>query len=297
MSYEILSLGGEQTAAGAAAEEANNNGTNANLSNAPEGTETQTPNEGTEGTEVTEGTEGTEGTGTEEGKPEEKPEEGFFWGDVPVEIEVPEDIKSAFDEKGLDAQAVVAELFAKDGKFSLSDETRAKLDEAFGKPLVDGYLNLYKQQNEMAIKDFQSQAEAQKAQLEANTNEFTELVGGDEGFSELDAWAAENLSESELASINAVMTLPPEHWQAQKAMLQALQIKRDAAIREAEGDSSVTLIGDAGDGSGKPAVGLPQTLTRAEFQQEMFSERYLTDPAYADQIDAIRQRSAEQGIL
>lgn len=42
--------------------------------------------------------------------------------------------------------------------------------------------------------------------------------------------------------------------------------------------------------------GLPQTLTMAEFQSMMGTEKYRKDPAYAARVDAIRRASKQAGI-
>lgn len=290
MDYEILSVG----------DKPNNNGTNSNLSSEPEkspdtavedskGTSVETTQETTETQDAAETTE-QKTEDTQESVPE------YFFGDDQVEVAVPDDIAAAFADKGIDANQVLSELFAKEGKFELTAETKAKLDEAFGKGMVDGYLNLYRQQNEMAVKQFKSDAEAQSKLHEQITSDFSTLVGGDAGWGELDAWAAENMSETDLASFNAVMQLPPEHWQAQRAVIEAIQIKRGAVKTETEGTGMGQLIGDDTTAGGSTKSGLPQTLTMAEFQGIMGSEKYRKDPQYAARIDAVRRASKQAGI-
>ena len=278
----------------------NNNGTNSNLSSEQEkspdttvedskGTSVETTQETTETQDAAETTE-QKTEDTQENVPE------YFFGDDQVEVAVPDDIAAAFADKGIDANQVLSELFAKEGKFELTAETKAKLDEAFGKGMVDGYLNLYRQQNEMAVKQFKSDAEAQSKLHEQITSDFSTLVGGDAGWGELDAWAAENMSETDLASFNAVMQLPPEHWQAQRAVIEAIQIKRGSVKTETEGTGMGQLIGDDTTAGGSQTAGLPQTLTMAEFQGIMGSEKYRKDPQYAARIDAVRRASKQAGI-
>lgn len=290
MDYEILSVG----------DKPNNNGTNSNLSNEPEKAPDTTV-EGSQGTSVesTQETPDTQGTAETIEQKTEDTQDGsteYFFGDDQVEVAVPDDIAAAFADKGIDANQVLSELFAKEGKFELTAETKAKLDEAFGKGMVDGYLNLYRQQNEMAVKQLKSDAEAQSKLHEQITSDFSTLVGGDAGWGELDAWAAENMSETDLASFNAVMQLPPEHWQAQRAVIEAIQIKRGAVKIETEGTGMGQLIGDDTTAGGSPTAGLPQTLTMAEFQGIMGSEKYRKDPQYAARIDAVRRASKQAGI-
>lgn len=223
-------------------------------------------------------------------------EHKHYWGDIPVDIEIPTEISAALSEHKIDAEKLVAELFAKDGKFELGEDSRKALDKAFGKHIVDGYLNLYKQQNQMFLDGHKRDQEAQQAQLASNTTDFQELVGGDDGWNELADWAAENMTEAEQANFNAVMQLPVEHYQAQRAVVEALQIKRSAALKASGGDETVTLLSDQGSAS-KPDTGaVPATLSREEFQKLMFSDKYKSNPQYAAAIDNVRRatQAAEQ---
>lgn len=293
MSYDILSVG----------DQPNNNGTNSNLSTEPEKVDEPAP--APAGTETTQPAgdapaDTTEKPAEEPPKEEEKPEEvedKFFFDGVEVEVDVPEDISAAFAEKGIDSKAVLKELFADGGKFELTPETKAKLDEAFGKSMVDGYLNLYRQQNSLALKQNQAEAEAATKLQAEITESFNTLVGGDDGWDKLSQWAEENMDEKSLASFNAVMSLPSEHWSAQHAVIEALKIKQQAADTEANGTGMGKLIGDDGSPSPSAPEGVPAVLTRSQFQELMFSEKYKTDPAYAARVDAIRRASADKGIV
>lgn len=254
-----------------------------------EGTKSTETTEVTETAETTEGTETTEATETAETTEEHK----HYWGDLPVEIEVPQEIASALAEHKIDATKLVDELFAKDGKFELSEQSRKALDKAFGKTIVDGYLGLYKQQNEMFMDKHKQSMEDLGKTLEANAADFEELIGGDEGWQELNEWAEANLSEGEIANLNAVMQLPVEHYQAQRTVIEALQVKRLKATAEAAGDTEVTLLTDSGSPSKASTGALPASLTREEFQALFNSERYGKDPKWAAQVDGIRRRSQQ----
>lgn len=229
----------------------------------------------------------------EEKEQPEETEEGYFFGDTPVEIEVPAEISDALKEAKIDEATLLKELFAKDGKFELSEKTKSALDKKFGKVMVDGYLNLFRAQNTASVEKYKTDSAAFEAQVKANAEDFQTLVGGDEGWKELAEWAGEGLSEPELAQFNAVMQLPAEHYQAQRAVVEALQIKRAAALQQANGDTEIRLPTDGAQGSTSHKQGLPATLTRQEFQQLMFTDKYKSDPAYAQQIDAIRVRTQQ----
>ncbi|URY99230.1 hypothetical protein 6939_0051 [Klebsiella phage 6939] len=276
-------------------QEANNNGTNGNLSTAPEDTEqapeTTTTQEGGEQSVEQE----EDGDKKPEATEESEEEDGFYFGDTKVEIEVPTEISEALKGAKIDEGQLLKELFAKDGKFEVSEKTKAALDKAFGKQMVDGYLNLFRQQNQMALDSYKKELADTAAQIEVNTKDFNELVGGDEGWNELDAWASEHLDDAQLAQFNAVMSLPAEHYQAQRAVVEALQLKRDAQIKAAEGDQSVTLPTDgAGESNRSNSGALPASLSRAEFQELMFSERYKKDAQYAQQVDKIREMTIKR---
>lgn len=276
---------------------ANNNGTNGNLSTAPDNAEqapeTTTTQEG--GEQSVEQEQEEEGGKEPEAKEESEEEDGFYFGDTKVEIEVPTEISEALKGAKIDEGQLLKELFAKDGKFEVSEKTKAALDKAFGKQMVDGYLNLFRQQNQMALDSYKKELADTAAQIEVNTKDFNELVGGDEGWNELDAWASEHLDDAQLSQFNAVMSLPAEHYQAQRAVVEALQLKRDAQIKAAEGDQSVTLPTDgAGESNRSNSGALPASLSRAEFQELMFSERYKKDAQYAQQVDEIRRQTQKR---
>lgn len=285
MSYEILSVGDKPV----------------NLAPTEPTEPTPSPTEPTEPNPAPVEPQPSEPAPTEEPpkEPTEPPKEGepeYYFGEAKVEVEVPADIEAALSEKGIDSKQLLSELFAKDGKFELSADNRAKLDEAFGKTMVDGYLNLFKSQNEMTLSKLKAEQEAATAEQAKNSSEFGELVGGDEGWSELDNWASQNMSEQELASFNAVMSLPPEHWVAQKAVIQAIQMRRTAAQGDTSTDAPVKLIGDDSGAGARSSEGMPSTLTRDEFQQIMMTEKYRTDRGYAAKIDAIRSASIAKKI-
>ncbi|QGH45092.1 capsid and scaffold protein [Ralstonia phage Reminis] len=290
---EILAVGDQQQAE-YDEQQANNNGTNSNLSTEPEESKAEAAPDTTETQEASK--ESVEQA--EEGKQEvteEESDEGFYFGDTRVDVEVPAEISDALKGAKIDETQLLKELFAKDGKFEVSEKTKAALDKAFGKSMVDGYLNLFRQQNQMAMDSYKKQEADTAAQVKANAEDFQTLVGGDEGWSELDAWASENLDDAQLSQFNAVMSLPVEHYQAQRAVVEALKIKRDAQIKAAEGDSQVTLPTDGlGESSRSNSGALPASLSRAEFQELMFSDRYKKEPQYAQQVDKIRSQTIER---
>lgn len=238
---------------------------------------------------------------TEEGKPaegDEKPEgeateevNEFYWGDSQVEIEISDDVSAALQEKGLDAMAIAKELYAKEGGFTLSEETRQKLNEAFGKFSVDAYLSGLKAQNEMFL--ISSQRDAEKAE-QANAERYTQVakeIGGDEGWQRLESFALEALSDEELAAFNEVMGSGNQYLQAYA--VRELESRRNAD----QGDDKVTLI--SGNAAGAQGGG---PITRQEYYAEMaqLSEKYRGDKAGHAQaqaaLDARRRAGQAKGI-
>lgn len=182
-----------------------------------------------------------EGNGEPNGEP--KPDDSasvaegeFYFGGEAVTIEIPSDVDAALKEKGLDANAIVSELYAKDGDFSLSEETKSKLYEAFGKFAVDAYLSGLKAQNEGFMLRHETAAREAEA---ANAQRFTDIastVGGEEGWSKLEGWALENLSDDELTAFNAVME--SGNMYLQQYAVRELEGRRKAAM----GDDNPNLI-------------------------------------------------------
>lgn len=293
MSIEVLAVGQEEQDKFDAqqAELANNNGTNGNLSAAPEVTDAPAVDEG-QGANKPDAVEQ-----KDEGKDEPAEDADLlYFGDVPVEVEVPAEISEALKGAKIDEAALLKELFAKDGKFEVSEKTKAALDKAFGKTMVDGYFGLFRQQNQQSLDGFKKEAADTAASMKANGEDFDKLVGGDEGWGKLAEWAGENLSEQELSQFNAVMQLDGKHYQAQRAVVEALQIKHSAHQQKLNGDPSVTLPTDEGSGANRSTDSLPETLTKAQAQEIWRSERYKKDPKYAEAVDNIRRASQKRGI-
>ncbi|AWD90616.1 hypothetical protein [Pseudomonas phage Njord] len=217
----------------------------------------------------------------------------FFYGGQSVEIEVPAEISSALTEAGLDEKAVLAELFAKEGKFELTADTRAKLDEKFGKLMVDGYLKMYKGLNDQtmaeATKQAQSASEAQK-QIQS---EYTTIVGGEEGLGKLEAYVL-TLDQKQIDSYNAVMG--GDSWDAQKMVLTMLRTQMAAADKQANGDKTISLLGD-GDPASLATGDITDKgwLSGAEYQKLMGDDKYWDDKSYQKKVDTMRSASIRAG--
>lgn len=114
----------------------------------------------------------------------------YMWGGQQVTVENSPEIVSAFQEKGIDLDKVNAEFYSEGG---ITAETRAQLDQAFGKVSVDMYLEGARAKNDATINGMS--AEDAKYNL-AVTNMVAEL-GGQAKVDAACDWAAKNLSAAE----------------------------------------------------------------------------------------------------
>lgn len=236
-----------------------------------------------------------EGEGKEEDKPTESPQEevSYFFGGEEVTIEVPQEVEEELKAKGLDAYAIAAELYAKDGDFSLSEETKQKLYDAFGKFAVDAYLSGLKAQNEAFMLRSENEAKEREA---ADVQRFTDIskeCGGEEGWNRLEEWALEALSDDELTAFNAVMQSGNQYLQMYA--VRELEARRKAA----QGDDEVTLVQPSA-----PAVDASDNspLSAQEYIREIsqLSQRFGRDRKAAAEaqakLDARRRAGMAKGL-
>lgn len=228
-----------------------------------------------------------------EGEPESGEEPTFFFGDLEVEIDIPDDVDAALKEKGLNAKEIAAELYAKDGSFQVSDETKQKLYDAFGKFAVDAYLGGLKAQNE----NFVYQMERDAAALEQANAERYEVVskevGGEEGWNALERFALDTLPDEELAAFNAVMESGNQYLQMYA--VRELEARR----KQAQGDDKVTLV----DATGAASSGNDNSpLSGADYVRAIASlgQKYGTDKvaraAAEKALDARRMAGMKAGL-
>lgn len=179
-------------------------------------------------------------TPTEEAPPVEAE---YYFGDELVSIEVQPDHREAFEAKGLDIDALAAELYSKDGGFALSKESYDKCCEAFGKFAIDAFISGLKAQNEQAVAGWKHEAEAR---VRADEERFSGLcadLGGEEGWNRLEEYALTTLTDDELAGFNEVMASGNQYLQ--KYAVKELEGRRKAT----HGDDAVALI----EGNATPA--------------------------------------------
>ncbi|AUG87662.1 capsid and scaffold protein [Vibrio phage VEN] len=233
----------------------------------------------------------TDGTVTPEGEQQE--EEGgeeaskLFFGGEAVTVDVPEEISGALKEAGLDADTVVKELFAKGGKFELSEDTYKKLSDKFGATMVDGYLNLYRQQNQASLDSHKKTTEDAAALTKQQGEEYVALVGGKEGLESIESFVLDNFDDNQLAAYNSVME--SDSHAAQMLILSQVKGQMEAANKLKNGDTDIKLVGDESAERSNKGPLTKGYLTSEEYQDLIGPEsKYWTDAEYASQVDAAR---------
>lgn len=242
---------------------------------------------------------GGEGTGKPNGEPEptdpapvSTEEVSYFFGDQQVEIEIPQDVSDALKEKGLDAAAVAAELYSKEGKFTLSEETKEKLYAAFGKFSVDAAIAGLRAQNEGFLHQLERDSEvAEKANAERFETVAKE-VGGSDGWAVLERFALDTLSDDELNGFNEVMASGNQYLQMYA--VRELESRRKAA----QGDDKVTLV----DGTSAASTEESGPLSAQGYAQEYagLAKKYGNDrvarAAAERALDARRRAGIKSGL-
>jgi hypothetical protein len=126
------------------------------------------------------------------------------YGDYDVSVNIPPDLVALANEKEIDIKALSEELYSSEN-FSLSDESLNKLYDAFGKWQVDTYLSGLKASNEVMLSEYKNQ-QSTKAEAEKQAWDKTiEIMGGEDRWTDLNAFAEANLSEEEIEDFNHVM--------------------------------------------------------------------------------------------
>ena len=190
-----------------------------------------------------------------------------------VTVEIPVDLANAAAEKGVDVEAVAKELYSENG---LSEETRTALNEAFGKWQVDAYLKGLDALNRDNMTRFKADAEnSQKAQEEA-WNSTLDIMGGEDRWADLDAYAVQNLSEEDLEEFNAVMK--DGTLKMQKLMIRDLWSQFEAAGKP---DAPASL--DLEQGDNIPAGNTKGAISQAEYFAAFKNGEYRKDPGAWDQ--------------
>ena len=212
--------------------------------------------------------------------------EGIKYGDLEVNVSLDADIVNSLGEAGLDGKAISEELYSSED-FTLTDETKEKLYEAFPKSLVDSYLAGVKASNDLFVNDSKSQAEAAEAAGTAAWESTMEVMGGEDRWDDMSSFALENLSEEDFNDFNEVMKSAP--LKVQQVMIKDLFNKFEEAgkpvaptILDLETGENNGDLSNAGD-----------SLSYSAYQEIVTSGEYSKDPT---KYDALRKAGQKKGI-
>lgn len=219
----------------------------------------------------------TDDTGTDEVT--EQP--SYKYGDLTVDVVVPDDLREQLTKAELDADALVSELYGGDS-FGLSDETKNKLYGIYGKTVVDSYLASVKAGNDELVKGNKEAIEAKQAADNAAWEAALEVVGGEEGWAGLEEFALANLTDEQLEEFNAVMASGSKY--AQRLALKDLK----TSYENKEGTGDLVLI----EGKGAPSVEKSH-LTAKDYHELLRSGEYRKDP---QKYDAMRRAGIAAGL-
>lgn len=125
-----------------------------------------------------------------------------------------------------------------------------------------------------------SYIQSQLNMVDTQRNSIMNEVGGEDGYRELTAWAADNLDDAEIDYFNNVMDT--NDFQAIQMAVRAVSARRDAAVGM---EPSRNLSGSLKGGGGGTYDSVAQLMT------DMQSKSYETDPAFRAMVEAKLARS------
>ena len=165
-------------------------------------------------------------------------------------LDIPEgDAEQAVEAAGLDMESLQNEF---NDKGELTEESLLKLEKVgISKDIVDSYI-----QGQQAV--------AQKIETDIKS-----IAGGNDGYSDMIAWAKENLSADEVSAYNRVVN--GRDIDATKMAVQGLKARMG-------GNAEPNLV------RGKAAISQSQFDSQAQITEAMKDPRYAKDPAYRDEV-------------
>lgn len=195
-----------------------------------------------------------------------------------ITVTIPEEAIKMCQDKGFDAAELAKELYGSEG-FSLSAETREKLDAAYGKFFVDSIIGGLRADQQRLISEY-------KAKEQEAFNAVSDIVGGEGGWGKLELFAA-TIPEEDIDNFNSAM-------QSGNAYLQRLAVKdlverMNGAEQPAQPEQpKLNLIeGDVKNTNG------PTALSKEEYFKIMRTPEYKQNPSYYDNL---RRAGMAQGI-
>lgn len=179
------------------------------------------------------------------------------------------------EEPSSETEAVLeraAKAYAETGE--LTEDAIEELAQMDSKDLIKAYVDFYSKN----AQQYQQQAQLQEAQQQ----EVMSIVGGQEGYTEMVQWAAQNLDPQEIDAFNSVTN--SGNLPAIKFAVEALNNR----YRSNEGYEAPMV-------SGKKArdTGVRAYRSHAELARDIADPRYSKDPAFRQDVEARLARSTD----
>lgn len=185
--------------------------------------------------------------------------------ETPAEPSTEEKVEEVSDAES--ALSKASEAYAKDGK--LDEASIEELSKMDSKELIQAYVQYY------------SKNQTAQQQQAVDSKSIYDSVGGEESYTEMIGWAANNLSSEEIASYNEVTS--SGNTAAVKFAVEALSSRYKAA----EGSEAPLVTGR------KAAPSKDRFRSHAELSRAISDPRYSTDPAYRSDVEAKLSRSTD----
>lgn len=177
------------------------------------------------------------------------------------------------DEETPAAEVALTKAAEEYSKGKLTDETIEELSKLDSKDLIKAYVDFYSKN----AQQYQQQAALQ--QSEQNT--IMEIAGGQQGYTDMIQWAAQNLDQSEIDAYNSVTN--SGNYAAIKFAAEALYNR----FKSAEGYEAPLVTGKA------PSSGVKPYRSQAELARDISDPRYHTDPAFRQDVEDRLARSQD----
>jgi hypothetical protein len=224
--------------------------------------------------------------------PQQKTQERPEW--LPEKFTDPEAMAKAYSElekkmgqpkenQGLkvEQKAEEVELPTGDPKTVLGDELFGEIEAHYsenGNLSEDIYTKLQEAGLNRNVVDAYVEGHAMRTQR--YEEEVTSGVGGKEAYREMAAWAADNMTEAEVATIN-------------ESVLSGNTAKAQMAVNWLKGrfESSEGSEPNLIEGDNAPATGTKQFASRDEYVHAISDAKYKSDPKYKSQVDKMLENS------
>ena len=186
------------------------------------------------------------------------------------EVEATEEEETVEVSEAADAISRASEFYDQNGQ--LSEDSIEELSKLDSRELISAYMDFYNQ----------SVSQVQAKEIAADQQAAVkQIAGGEQGYTEMIGWAAENLDASEIDAFNSV---------ANSGNVAALRFAVEALnnrYKSAEGYEAPLVTGR------RSAPAVKAYRSQAELARDIADPRYSSDPAFRADVEAKLARSTD----